>query len=203
MDQDSTFMSSLMYYLFKKVNIKTKTVAPYNHQSLQAEHEIKSLSTILTKHLMNLGQMWPKYLPLATFVYNTFKTPSLANYSPYELVFSRKPKLLLNLETTPDIKVSGKFKDYFTLLNKKLQYLHKLLQDFRSKRLAIIIRDRNFFQCNIGDLLYFISPLTSQLWTSSRKITITYVGPLIIYKIIDPHNYLLMMLDGNILRGLF
>ena len=62
MDQDSAFMSSLMNYLFNKFNIKIKTVASYNHQSLQAEHGIKSLSTILTKHLTNLGQMWPKYL---------------------------------------------------------------------------------------------------------------------------------------------
>ena len=35
MDQDSVFMSSLMNYLFKKLDIKIKTVAPYNHQSLQ------------------------------------------------------------------------------------------------------------------------------------------------------------------------
>ena len=68
MDQDSTFMSSLMTYLLNKFNVKIKTVVPYNHQSLQAaEHGIKSLSTILTKHLTDLGQMWPKYLPLATF----------------------------------------------------------------------------------------------------------------------------------------
>ena len=64
MDQDSAFMSSLMTYLLNKFNIKVRTVAPYNHQSLQAEHDIKSLSTILTKHLTNLDQMWPKYLPL-------------------------------------------------------------------------------------------------------------------------------------------
>ena len=98
MDQDSAFMSSLMSYLFKKLDIKIKTIAPYNHQSLQAEHGIKSLSTILTKHLANPGQMWPEYLPLATFAYNTFNTPNVANYSPYELVFSRKPNLLLNFE---------------------------------------------------------------------------------------------------------
>ena len=67
MDQDSTFMSSLMQYLLNKFNIKIKTVAPYNHQSLQAEHSIKSLSTILTKCLTNIGQMWPKYLPLGYF----------------------------------------------------------------------------------------------------------------------------------------
>ena len=29
------------------------------------------------------------------------------------------------------------------------------------------------------------------------------MGPCVIYKIIDPHNYLLMTLDGKILRGLF
>ena len=85
-------------------------VAPYNHQSLQAEHGIKSVSTILTKHLTNIGQMRPKYLSLATFTYNTFNTPILAIYSHYKLVFGRKPKILLNLETMPDIKVLGSFK---------------------------------------------------------------------------------------------
>ena len=44
MDQDSTFMSTLMNYLFRKLNIKIMTVAPYNHQSLQAEHGTKILS---------------------------------------------------------------------------------------------------------------------------------------------------------------
>ena len=33
-DQDSAFMSSLMNYLFKKFDIKIKTVAPYNHEAL-------------------------------------------------------------------------------------------------------------------------------------------------------------------------
>ena len=98
-DQDSEFMSSLMNYLFKKVDTKINTVAPYNHQSLEAEHGIKSLSSILTNHLTGLCQMWPKYLSLAMFTYNTFNSLSLAKYSPYELVFGRKPKLLLDLDT--------------------------------------------------------------------------------------------------------
>ena len=63
MDQDSAFMSRLMNYLFRKFEIKVKTVAPYNHQSLQAEHGIKSLANILMKHLMEKGQMWHRYLP--------------------------------------------------------------------------------------------------------------------------------------------
>ena len=203
MDQYSTFMSSHMNYLFKKLDSKMKTVTPYSHQSLPAEHGIKSLSTILMKHLTSLGQMWQKYLSLVTFVYNTFNASNVAKYNPYELVFGRKPKLFLNLETTPDIKVSGTFKDYYNLLNKRLQYLHKLLQDFKSKRLAILNKDRTFFECNSGDLVFIISPLTNQLHTASRKVMIKYAGPLVIYKIVDPHNNLLMTLDGKIFRGLF
>ena len=51
--------------------------------------------------------------------------------------------------------------------------------------------------------MYLISPLTSQLRTASRKIMIKYLGPLVVYRIVDPHNYLLMTLDGKLLRGLF
>ena len=82
MDQDSAYMSSLMTYPFHKFDIKIKTVSPYNHQSLQAEHRIKSLSHILSKHLTILGQMCTKYLSLATFAYNMFNTPNLGNYRP-------------------------------------------------------------------------------------------------------------------------
>ena len=59
-----------------------------------------------------------KYLLLSAFAYNTFNTPNLANYSPYELDFGRKPKILLNLETSHDVKISGSFKEYYKLLNK-------------------------------------------------------------------------------------
>ena len=67
----------------------------------------------------------------------------------------------------------------------------------------MINKNRENFQYRGGDLVYIISPLTSQLRTNSWKIAVKYVGPVIVYKIIDPHNYLLMTLDGTILRGIF
>ena len=51
--------------------------------------------------------------------------------------------------------------------------------------------------------MYIISPLTTLLCTASRKIMIKYVGPVVVYTIVDPHNYLLMTLDGKIAWGLF
>ena len=63
----------------------------------------------------------------------------------------------------PDIKVSGSFKEYYDFLHKHLKYLHEIIQNFKSKRLAMINKDRMFFQYNSGALVYTISPLTSQL----------------------------------------
>ena len=45
--------------------------------------------------------------------------------------------------------------------------------------------------------------MTSQLFTTSRKVMIKYVGPIVIHKITDPQKYLLMTLDGKILWDLF
>ena len=191
MDQDSAFMSSIITYLLSKFNIKIRTVVPYNQQSLQAGHGIKLLSNILTKHLTNLGPMWPKYLSLATYAYNTFNTPNVGNYSPYELTFGRKPRPLINLDSNPDIKVSGTFREYYELLNNRIKYLQNILFNFKSKRLAMINKDRAFFQYKNRCLVYIISSLTSQLHTALWKVTMKYVGPVVIYKIIDPHNYLL------------
>ena len=78
-----------------------------------------------------------------------------------------------------------------------------MLQNFKMKHLALLNKDREYFQYNSGDLVYLISPLTTQLRTSSRKVAINYVGPLVVYKIVDPHNYLLMTIDGKLLRELF
>ena len=52
-------------------------------------------------------------------------------------------------------------------------------------------KDRENFQYRGGDLFYIISPLTSQLRRASQKIAIKYVGPVVVYKIIKPHNLLI------------
>ena len=67
----------------------------------------------------------------------------------------------------------------------------------------MINKNRENFQYRGGDLVYIVSPLTSQLRTNFQKIAVKYVGPVVVYKIIDPHNYLLMTLDGIILKGIF
>ena len=77
--------------------------------------------------------------------------------------------MLLNAERNPDIRVSTNFKEYYELLNKRIKYLQDLLCNFKSQRLAMINQNRENFQYRGGDLVYIISPLTSQLRTDSEK----------------------------------
>ena len=98
--------------------------------------------------------------------------PNLGNYSLYKLMFGRKPRPLINLDLNPDIKISGTFREYYEFLNKRIKYLQDVLFNFKSKRLAMINKDRAFFQYKSGELVYIISLLTSQLCTASWKVTI-------------------------------
>ena len=53
-------------------------------------------------------------------------------------MFGRKLKLLLDLETDPDIKVSATYKEYCERLEKRLKYLQKVLLDFKNEMINII-----------------------------------------------------------------
>ena len=69
----------------------------------------------------------------------------------------------------PDIKVLGTFKDYHKLLNQRLKYLHKRLQNFKSTRIAMMNKDQAFFQYNSRDLIYVIFSINKSTMYSLKK----------------------------------
>ena len=198
-DMDATFMSSLMQYMLYKFKITLKVVSPYNHGSLKAEAGIKAISNILIKHLTGQGKDWPLYLPISTLIYNCYNTPNLGGLSPFELVYGKKPKLFIDLETNPDVTVSRSFKDYYESLEKRLKYLHNILLKYRSNRQALVNKNVEPYYYQKYDLVYMINPATSLLRTDSRKFSIKYIGPLVIFRILSNKQFLLMTLNGRIL----
>ena len=130
-DQDPAFTSSLMEVFVTQLNIKVILVSPTNHQSLQAEHGIKSLSGLLVKHLSTVWS-WHSVLPYSMLCYNGYSSPNLNGYSPHELVFGHKMTLSHELEIKVDTVVSGTFKEYHEKLKRNLQYMGERLQKFRS-----------------------------------------------------------------------
>ena len=195
-DQDPAFMSSLCQWFFKAYGIQLVTVSPTNHKSLQAEHDIKSLSNILMKHLSGLGDNWHLYCRPAMMTYNTYNTPNLDNLSPFEVAFGRKPILVPKLENTPLIPVAGTFAKAKQVLEQKLRYLREKLKRFRDNRLALQNKDKEFHGYTVGQIVYMYHPKGSILQTASKKIKCEFVGPLVIYKCVSPNQFLLMFLDG-------
>ena len=198
-DMDATFMSSLMEYMMNMFKIKLKMVSPYNHGSLKAEAGIKAISNMLIKHLTGQGRDWPLYLPISTLIYNCYNTPNLGGLSPFELVCGKKPRLIIDLETDLDIKVSRSFKEYYDCLQKRLKYLQGILIKFKSNRQAVMNKDIEPYYYQKYDLVYMINPATSLLRTESRKFAIKYGGPLVILKLLSNKQFILMTLNGRII----
>ena len=60
------------------------------------------------------------------YSYNTFFSLNLNGFSPYELVFKRKSKSLIDLQTDTNTRVLETFREYYELLTKILEHLQKL-----------------------------------------------------------------------------
>ena len=148
-DQDPTFTSSLMEAFVTQLNIEVILVSPTNHQSLQVEHSIKVLLGLLVKHLSTVWS-WHSVLPYSMLCYNGYSCPNLNGYSPYELVFGHKMTLSRELEIKVDTAVSGTFKDYYEKLKKNLQFMEERLQRFRSQRLDLLNKDREYQAFEVG-----------------------------------------------------
>ena len=67
----------------------------------------------------------------------------------------------------------------------------------------MINKDRENFQYRGGDSCLHNFSINKSSKNQPQKIAVKYIGPVVVYKIVDPHNYLLMTLDGIILKGIF
>ena len=130
--------------------------------------------------------------------YNGYSSPNLDRYSPYELVFGHKMTLSHELEIKVDTVISGSFKDYYEKLKKSLQYMGERLQKFRSQRLDLLNKDREYQAFEVGQIVYMFQARGNVVETGSRKIRCNYIGPLVRFKAVGPNQFLLMSLDGLI-----
>ena len=196
-DQDTSFSSSLMEAFAEKLNIRMIVVSTTNHKSLLAEHGIKSLSNLLVKHLSGLWS-WYNCLPYAMLCYNSYSTPNLDSYSPYELVFGHKMTLHPKLEIEPQTVVTAHFHTYYEKLKKSLTYMRERLQRFRSARTDLWNRNKVPHAFEAGQIVYLYQAKGTIVQTGSRKIACYFVGPLVISKAVSPNQFILMSLSGQV-----
>ena len=101
-----------------------------------------------------------------------FKPQSKWIYSPYELVFGHKMTLSHELEIKVDTVVSGPFKDFYEKLKKNLQNMGERLQKFRSQRLDLLNKDREYQAFEVGQIVCVFQARGSVIKTGS-SVTVT------------------------------
>ena len=147
-------MSHLTQWFLHTNGIHVTTANLTNHKSLLAAHGIRSLASILMKHLKGLGDDWPLYCKPAMSVYNSYATLNLDNLSPFEVDLGRKAVLAPRFEYKPKIPITGTHAKAQENLQERLSYFRKRLEGFRSNRMAIMNKDRQHNGFTVGHIVY-------------------------------------------------
>ena len=176
-DQDPAFMSHLCQWFLHSYGVHVTTASPTNHQSLMAEHGIKSLANILMKHLTGLGDNWPSYCKPAVLSYNSYASPNLDNLSSFEIAIGRKAILAPKFEYRPRIPITGTNAEAKEKLQEKLSYFRNRLEDFRSNRMAIMNKDKQPHGFTVGQIVYMYNPSGGKLQTGRPSCSLQMYKP--------------------------
>ena len=110
-DEDRALSSKVMHYVLDALKIDVKCISPYNHGSLKTERYIQTINNLITCHLKDKGKEWPLFVTSSCFAMNTFVSTN-TGFSPYELVFLKKPPDILNLYFEPLETIAKGYRDY-------------------------------------------------------------------------------------------
>ena len=138
---------------------------------------------------------------------NTFVSPT-TGFSPYELVFLKKPPDILNLHFQPLQTIAKGYDDYCIKMKSRLDNVGNVILDlktFQQERQAQLAYQvptpPETFQ--EGQLVYLLAPSAATLRTNTQKRRADFIGPLVINKALDSTHYIINDLQGRILIGVY
>ena len=150
---------------------------------------------MITRQLTGKGREWPLYVMSTCYAMNTFVSPS-TGFSPYELVFLRKPPDILNLYFEPLQTIAKGYEDYCLKMKHRLEHVGNVileLKTFQQERQAQLAHNLptppETFQ--EGQLVYLLAPSAATLRTKTMKCRADFVGPLV-NKALDPTHFLMI-----------
>ena len=206
MDMDKGFSNQLANFLYNALGIKRTVISPFAHSSLLVERHIGTITRFITSNLIENGKYWPLYVKPALYAYNTSPIKGLS-VSPYELVFGRKAPMLHNVKFTPVEDVKTNYRDYAQWIKNRIQAISNHLAQIRTEsQLDAVSKDalrvNTMTKYVKGSIVYLNAPQISNLITSSKKIKMTYVGPLIVSEVIGTDKVILEDIFGRKLHGI-
>ena len=206
-DEDRALSSKVMHYILDVLKINTKIISPHNHGSLKTERYIQTINNLITRQLTGKGKEWPLFVMSTCYAMNTFVSP-ITGFSPYELVFLKKPPDLLNLYFQPLETVAKDFREYCVKMKARLNEVATVVMEMKAQQQQrqaemAAARPEPFQTFQEDQLVYLPAPSASSLNTKTRKCIADFVGPLVVSKVLDSTHYVLSDLQGCILVGVY
>ena len=126
-DETAEFTSHIVQAILHMLNCRLKVISSYNHGSHKVERQIKTVSDIIVKHLLNKGQMRLLFVTTAAYTMNTFASEALNVFSPFQLLFIHDPPDLMSPSFPKIDTIPVAYREYYNLLLVRAQMIGKLL----------------------------------------------------------------------------
>ena len=190
-DRGTNFMSDFFRRALSKMGVTHITSTAYHPQSqgcLERFHG--TLKGILTKFCLSNEKDWDEGVQVALYAIRTARHEGLG-YSPFELLFGRKPRenLRLMCEGWEEEREPMPLADYVTKLQRRMKCAHDLarqnLEVAQGKMKAQYDRKSKVREFKSGDLVLLFDN------TACRPLQAKYRGPFVVLRRLGAVNYLL------------
>ena len=204
-NQDSALTSQVIKELLMSLECTMQIISPWNHGSLKAKRQIKTIGNMINKHLTQKGAACPLYAMVSVYAMNTLASTARQGLSPFELVFARKPRQLSSFQIPKISSFPVEYREFFMLLLEQAKTYRDMDLEWRTLQ-ALELTKKNKMLTNIetykpNDLVYLLVPYSSSLQSSAQKFRQDYIGPLAIDTKLDDTHYLLKDVTGRTLPG--
>ena len=175
-DQGKEFCNAIWNQLCDRLQI-TKTMTPaYNPNSNLVERFHRTLNTIMRTHLAREDAGWARFLPMATFAFNT-KVNATTGMTPFEAWMGRTAKLPIDLIIpTPDTRwadTDAYIQETLVRFQEMYAFMRKHTEATFQRNAKLYAGNANNFQ--VDDLVWVFSK--RKIPGKPTKITDGWTGP--------------------------
>jgi transposase InsO family protein len=198
-DNGTEFVNAIVREMRRAFGIQHRLVAAYNHSANGlVERGIRTVSTMLKKHLKGANQKWPQWVPLMQMAVNMVANVTTAT-APCLLMFGRawqQPG-----DYSGEIVSAGSEDDRKKFADKLKWFVEKLYPAVVQRSAAMKKkgqayrqrRERKAGKIEIGSIVYALDPVHKSKWDSM------YDGPYEVIGVDDKKCFVLKDGDGKVL----
>ena len=148
-DNEPAFTGNVGRDFVEALESKSITITPYNHRGLGiAESNVKIVSNTIRKQMDARGGDWVEHLSMVALQMNSRTMESKGGFSPFELMFNRRPNLFKSFQNSVDgQRLCGvEPYDVSEWVAHQALIMHELFPSVRSREAALKFRNSEAFK---------------------------------------------------------